>query len=101
MRSEHRDRLVRGEDADQDERDAVAAQTPRKTHAFGLAGLDDSRIRSDEIGFVPHPHDRLMPKPPNYVLQQGIDVVVRLAQNHAGHTRSIAAQRRECIPIMV
>ncbi len=42
-----------------------------------------------------------MPKPPYYVFQQGIDVVVWLAQNHAGHAKSIATLRRECAPIMV
>ena len=101
MRFEHVDRVVRREDADQDERDARATQTPREPHAFGLARFDDSSIRSDEVGLIPHPHDWLMPKPPYYVFQQGIDVVVRLAENHAGHVRSIAAPRRECTPIMV
>jgi hypothetical protein len=42
-----------------------------------------------------------MPKPPYDVFQQGIDVVVWLAQNHAGHAESIAGPRRECTPIMV
>jgi hypothetical protein len=42
-----------------------------------------------------------VPDSPYNVFQQGVDVVVWLAEKHAGHGQSMAARRREFSLIMV
>jgi hypothetical protein len=100
-RLEHGHRLVSREDAGEDEWHAVSAQTLRDAQSVGLTRFDDSRSYPDKIGVIPHPHDGLVPQSPHYVLQQGTNVVVWLAEKHAGHDSSITSRGRECTPMMV
>jgi hypothetical protein len=94
-------RLLSGEDAREDDGTTEVPDVPGELEACEIAGLDHRRIDVRHAAAVPVGVDRLVPKPPDYVLQEGADIGMGLNDENPRHRRMIRSIQMDPVDLRV